>query len=68
VGLSARKKRLELEREVEALKERSEAIRQVRARMIKDPQFLEQVAREQQAMRKEGEKVVVLVPDETEDE
>jgi hypothetical protein len=36
--------------------------------MIKDPQFLEQVAREQQAMRKEGEKVVVLVPDETEDE
>jgi cell division protein FtsB len=62
VGLSARRQRVKLEEEIAALEAKSEAIRQVRARIIKDPEFLEQIAREQQAMRKDGEKVILLVP------
>ncbi len=68
VGLSARRERLNLDQETAALKARSDVIRHLRARVVKDPQFLEQVAREQQGMCKEGEKVAVVLPPETDDQ
>jgi cell division protein FtsB len=68
VGLSARRERIRLDRETAALKSHSDTVRQVRGRVMKDPEFLEQVAREQQGMCKEGEKVAVVLPPETEDQ
>ena len=68
VGLSARRERLRLDRETAALKSRSDVLRHMHAKVLKDPEFLEQVAREQQGMSKEGEKVAVILPPESHDE
>jgi cell division protein FtsB len=68
VGLSARRERVRLDRETAALKARSDVLRHMRAKVLKDPEFLEQVAREQQGMSKEGEKVAVILPPESHDE
>ncbi len=68
VGLSARRERVQLESETAALKSRSEALRYLKARVMKDPAFLEQVAREQQGMCRDGEKIAVVLPPEPQDE
>jgi cell division protein FtsB len=68
VGLSARRERVRLDRETSALKTRSDVLRHLRGKVLKDPQFLEQVAREQQGLCKEGEKVAVVLSPESQDE